>query len=132
MKKSRGASSATQRGPPHEQDVSSRKPRARLMPRKEITTPVVFVHGAFCGGWAFDAFREPFEAAGFETHAPNLPHHERGADLEALSQIGLKEYSEAIATYALELRAPPVLVGHSLGGLVVQLAAAKIPVTGLV
>jgi pimeloyl-ACP methyl ester carboxylesterase len=97
-----------------------------------IVTPVVFVHGAFCGGWAFDAFREPFEAAGFETHAPNLPHHERGADLEQLALSGLKDYAASIAHYLRDLRAPPVLVGHSLGGLVAQLAAARVPVAGLV
>ncbi|MEJ0058114.1 MAG: alpha/beta fold hydrolase [Terricaulis sp.] len=102
------------------------------MTRAAISTPVVFVHGAFCGGWAFDAFREPFEAAGFETHAPNLPHHERGADLEQLAHSGLKEYSEAIIAYTRTLRAPPVLVGHSLGGLVVQLAAMHTPVLGLI
>jgi pimeloyl-ACP methyl ester carboxylesterase len=97
-----------------------------------VTTPVVFVHGAFCGGWAFESFREPFETAGFETHAPNLLHHERGADLEALAQTGLKEYAAAIAHYIRALRAPPVLVGHSLGGLVVQLAAAQAEIKGLV
>src|SRR5262249_31990639 len=86
----------------------------------------------FCGGWAFDAFRQPFEAAGFETHAPNLPHHERGADLEQLAQCGLKDYSEALVLYARDLRAPPVLIGHSLGGLVGQLAASKRDVAGLV
>ena len=75
------------------------------MKRAGVVTPVVFVHGAFCGGWAFDGFREPFEAAGFETHAPNLPHHERGADLEQLAQTGLKDYAKAIAHYARELRA---------------------------
>jgi pimeloyl-ACP methyl ester carboxylesterase len=102
------------------------------MKRQSIATPAVFVHGAFCGGWAFDSFRERFEAAGFETHAPNLPHHERGADLEQLAATGLKEYAQAIAAYARDLRAPPVLLGHSLGGLVVQLAAAQVPVAGLV
>ncbi len=102
------------------------------MKRAQITTPVVFIHGAFCGGWAFDAFREPFEAAGFETHAPNLPHHERGADLEQLAQTGLKEYANAIARYTRTLRAPPVLVGHSLGGLVAQLAAMQMQPAGLV
>ena len=102
------------------------------MKRQSIATPAVFVHGAFCGGWAFDGFREPFEAAGFETHAPNLPHHERGADLEQLAQTGLKDYAEAITHYARGLRAPPVLVGHSLGGLVAQLVAARTPVAGLV
>jgi pimeloyl-ACP methyl ester carboxylesterase len=101
------------------------------MKRASVTTPVVFVHGAFCGGWAFDAFRQPFEAAGFETHAPNMPHHERGADLEALAQAGLKQYADAIAKYVHALRAPPVLVGHSLGGLVVQLAAMQVPVAGV-
>jgi pimeloyl-ACP methyl ester carboxylesterase len=100
--------------------------------RSSIVTPVVFVHGAFCGGWAFNAFREPFESAGFETHAPNLPHHERGADLEQLALSGLKDYAHAITHYVHNLRAPPVLVGHSLGGLVVQLAAAQTPVAGLV
>jgi pimeloyl-ACP methyl ester carboxylesterase len=95
-------------------------------------TPVVFVHGAFCGGWAFDGFREPFEAAGFETHAPNLPHHERGADLEQLALTGLKDYAHAIAHYVRGLRAPPVLAGHSLGGLVSQLVAMQTPVAGLV
>lgn len=102
------------------------------MKRSNIVTPVVFVHGAFCGGWAFDAFREPFENAGFETHAPNLPHHERGADLEQLALSGLKDYAHAITHYVHSLRAPPVLVGHSLGGLVVQLAAAQTPIAGLV
>ena len=92
----------------------------------------MFVHGAFCGGWAFDAFREPFEAAGFETHAPNLPHHERGADLELLAETGLKDYARALHHYVRELRAPPVLVGHSLGGLVAQLAAAQVQPAGLV
>jgi pimeloyl-ACP methyl ester carboxylesterase len=100
--------------------------------RGAVVTPVVFVHGAFCGGWAFDGFRESFEAAGFETHAPNLPHHERGGDLERLAQTGLKEYAHAIAHYVRGLRAPPVLAGHSLGGLVSQLVAAQVPVAGLV
>lgn len=95
-------------------------------------TPVVFVHGAFCGGWAFDAFREPFERAGFETHAPNLPHHERGADLEQLAHTGLKDYAHSIAHYLRELGAPAVLIGHSLGGLVAQIVAMHASVAGLV
>lgn len=99
---------------------------------KRSATPVVFVHGAFCGGWAFEAFRESFEAAGFESHAPNLPHHERGADMEALAQAGLKDYAAAIGDYVRALNAPPLLVGHSLGGLVVQLVAAQAEVKGLV
>ncbi len=102
------------------------------MSRKTGGGPVVFVHGAFCGGWAFDAFRAPFEEAGFETHAPNLPHHERGADMELLARAGVADYARAVQHYIEKLSAPPILIGHSLGGLVSQLTAARTPVRGLV
>jgi pimeloyl-ACP methyl ester carboxylesterase len=102
------------------------------MKRNKNATPAVFVHGAFCGGWAFEGFRQPFEAMGFETHAPTLPHHEAGADLEQLAQTGLKDYAQSVVDYIRPLRAPPVLIGHSLGGLVVQLAAMHAPVAALV
>lgn len=97
-----------------------------------MTYPIVFVHGAFCGGWAFDAFRAPFEAAGYETHAPFLPHHEPGADLERLAQCGVKDFADAIGEYVRGLGQPAVLIGHSLGGLVVQLAAMQAPCAGLI
>lgn len=94
--------------------------------------PIVFVHGAFVGGWSFDDFRKPFEEAGYETHAPNMPHHERGADMEALARAGVADYTKAIIDYAHKLRSPPILIGHSLGGLISQLVATKIPVRALV
>ena len=94
--------------------------------------PIVFLHGAFCGGWAFDAFRRPFEAAGYETHAPHLPHHDRGADMEALARCGVRDYAQAIADFISGLETPPILVGHSLGGLIAQITATRAPCAGLV
>lgn len=132
MTRSSRASKNTAWGNPNEQEPDGRCHSAPVVKRASISTPVVFVHGAFCGGWAFESFRQPFEAEGFETHAPNLPHHERGADLERLAKTGLKDYAQAITDYVRELRAPPVLAGHSLGGLVVQMAAMQIPVAGLI
>ena len=97
-----------------------------------MSQPLVFVHGAFCGGWAFDSFRAPFEAAGFDCHAPDLPFHETGADQTQLAQAGVRQFAKAIAEYARTLPTPPVLVGHSLGGLVAQMAATRIDTAGLV
>lgn len=102
------------------------------MSRAILKAPIVFVHGAFCGGWAFDAFRKPFEEAGYETHAPNLPHHERGADLEQLAHAGVLEYAKSIEIYARGLKSAPILVGHSLGGLIAQMVAARIETAALV
>jgi pimeloyl-ACP methyl ester carboxylesterase len=94
--------------------------------------PVVFVHGAFCGGWAFDAFRAPFEAAGFDTHAPDLPFHGPDSDQAGLAQSGVRSYAKAVAEFCRTLAAPPVLVGHSLGGLVAQMAVTRLDTAGLV
>src|SRR5262249_24216646 len=87
-----------------------------------MSASLIFVHGAFCGGWAVDKVRKPFEAAGFATRTPDLPFHERGADLERLAQCGVRDYADAIVKQARDLPAPPVLIGHSLGGLVAQIA----------
>jgi pimeloyl-ACP methyl ester carboxylesterase len=90
------------------------------------------VHGAFCGGWVFDTFRAPFMAAGHRVIAPDLPGH--GAHQRPLAAAGLsmREYARAIAGLAGSLEAPPVLIGHSLGGLVALLAAAEAPTAGLI
>ena len=40
--------------------------------------PIVMAHGAFCGGWAFEAFRQPFEAAGYDCLTPDLRGHGPG------------------------------------------------------
>lgn len=93
---------------------------------------IVLLHGAFCGGWAFDGFKQPFIAAGYETHAPNLPAHDRGADLEHLAVLGVREFSESFVRYLHTFDTPPIVIGHSLGGLIAQIAATRASVSGLV
>ena len=90
------------------------------------------VHGAFCGGWCFDDFRKPWEAAGFEVAAPDLPGHAPGEGALAAAGLSIRDYAQAVARWIRLCPEPPVLVGHSLGGLVIQLAAALAPVAGLV
>jgi pimeloyl-ACP methyl ester carboxylesterase len=94
------------------------------------------VHGAFCGGWVFDAFRAPFEAAGLRVEAPDLRGHgpaDRPGDVAGLS---MADYAADIAGLCRSLSeedgSPPVLLGHSMGGLVAQMAARRTPVSALV
>jgi pimeloyl-ACP methyl ester carboxylesterase len=86
--------------------------------------PLLFIHGAFCGGWAFDGFRARLAAAGFEGHAPDLRGH--------VANVSMSDYAADIAKLAGALAAPPIIVGHSLGGLIAQLVAQKVKVAGLV
>lgn len=84
---------------------------------------VVMVHGAFCGGWAFESFRAPFEARGWTVLAPDLPGHEPGASPAGLS---MRDYARSVARLCEALPERPVLLGHSMGGLVCQLAARQV------
>jgi pimeloyl-ACP methyl ester carboxylesterase len=93
-----------------------------------MPAPVIMVHGAFCSGWAFDQFKAPFEAAGHTVLTPTLPGHAPGEDPAGLS---VSRYAAAIAELVGQQSAPPLLLGHSLGGLVAQIAADRAPVAGL-
>jgi pimeloyl-ACP methyl ester carboxylesterase len=92
-------------------------------------TPIIMVHGAFCGGWTFDLFRVPFEAAGYPCLTPDLRGGAREGKTAGLS---MDDYAKDIAALVKGCETPPVLMGHSLGGLVAQMAAAKAPVAGLI
>ncbi len=97
-----------------------------------MPAPVVMVHGAFCGGWAFEAFKAPFEEAGHLCIALDLPGHHPGARPEAVLGLSITDYAKSLAKVIAACDEPPVVIGHSLGGLVAQLAAASAPVQSLV
>jgi len=93
---------------------------------KRSRPPLVMIHGAFCGPWAFDAFRKPFEAAGFKVHAPVLRHHDAGRNPPpALGHVSLLDYASDLEALIGELDETPVLLGHSMGGLLAQMLAAR-------
>ncbi len=94
-----------------------------------MPAPVVMVHGAFCAGWVFERFREPFETAGHRVIALDLPGHGAGGSVAGQS---MGDYARHVAEACAGLEAPPILVGHSMGGLVAQMAAARTPAAALV
>jgi len=89
------------------------------------------IHGAFCGGWAFNAFRKPFEAAGYDVATPNLKGHGPGDPPSAVVGVSMSDYAREVAALIKAYPEPPVVIGHSIGGLVSMMAAAKAPVAGL-
>ena len=94
--------------------------------------PIIMSPGGFCGGWVFDAFRGPFEKAGHEVIALDLPGH--GADERPSRVIGqsMSDYVKAVSDAARACHRPPVLLGHSLGGLVSLMAAQKVQTAAVV
>jgi pimeloyl-ACP methyl ester carboxylesterase len=92
----------------------------------------VMVHGAFCGGWAFERFRKPFVARGWQVIAPDLRGHGEADAAERVIGASMADYAADIAAICAGMAEPPVLVGHSMGGLVAQLAARRCKLTALV
>jgi len=90
------------------------------------------VHGAFGGGWMFDDFRSPFERAGYAVLTPDLPGHAPDEARGAVRGRSMADYAGAVARLCAAQPAPPILIGHSLGGLVAQMAATKTPVKALI
>ncbi|BAI72233.1 alpha/beta hydrolase fold [Azospirillum sp. B510] len=88
--------------------------------------PLLFVHGAFSGAWIWDAkFLPWFAARGWEAHAVSLRGHGDSEGRHRLDSFGIADFVDDVLEAAGRLSAPPVLIGHSMGGMVVQRALAK-------
>ncbi len=81
--------------------------------------PVLLVHGAWHGAWCWEPFfLDWFAARGHVTAAVDLTGHgARGGNPRGAT---LGTYVRDVAEAARTLGAPPVVVGHSMGGAVVQ------------
>ncbi len=90
---------------------------------------ILLLHGAFVGGWIFERLRSHLAHRGWRTHAPDLPYHSpdhaKSTPDPRLAELGLRDYRQAMKTEIARLNGKPVLIGHSLGGLLAQQLAAR-------
>lgn len=95
---------------------------------------VVLIHGAFSRGAEFGTAKAAFEARGYTAHVPVLRHHDVPSDDGAreIATLSLRDYTDDIVALVDSLVHPPLLVGHSLGGLIAQLVAARTRTAGVV
>jgi pimeloyl-ACP methyl ester carboxylesterase len=85
----------------------------------------VMIHGAWHGGWCFDALRPLLEAKGHKMIAPDLPG--MGADEASLAGVTLEGWSKFTADICRKAERPVILCGHSRGGIVISQAAEAVP-----
>lgn len=86
-----------------------------------LDAPLLFVHGAYCGAWVWDEHFLPYFAEqGYQAHAFSLRGHGNSEQPDSLHLTGLDAYVEDLDQAVRRLGETPVLVGHSLGGVVVQ------------
>ena len=85
--------------------------------------PVVLIHGAWQGSWAWEAFIPFLQEAGFTVHAVDLPGNGRdGADP---AKITLDHYLDYFDRLLAEIGRPLSLVAHSGGGAIATALAER-------
>lgn len=83
--------------------------------------PLLFIHGAFCGAWCWDEHFLPwFAQRGFDAYALSLSGHGESPGQEQLDSFSVADYVADVRAVVDGLPRPPVLIGHSMGGFVVQ------------
>jgi pimeloyl-ACP methyl ester carboxylesterase len=85
----------------------------------------VLVHGAWHGSWCWDEVARLLEKQGHKAVAIDLPGH--GNDKTPISQVTLQAYADRVVEVLNAQSEPVVLVGHSMGGIVLSQAAEHHP-----
>ncbi|MDG5484050.1 alpha/beta hydrolase [Mycolicibacterium gadium] len=89
--------------------------------------PILLLHGMFSTPKLLSGWVSLLESAGYRVHAPAYPGHDP-VDMAVLSRVTLSDYIAAALTAYDELDETPIVIGHSIGGLVAQhVAAAREP-----
>jgi pimeloyl-ACP methyl ester carboxylesterase len=84
-------------------------------------TPILFVHGMWHAAWCWsEHFMPYFSQQGYRTHALSLRGHGDSDGHDRLRWSSIRDYVADVAEVAGQFDTPPVAVGHSMGGMVVQ------------
>ncbi|WP_207435014.1 alpha/beta hydrolase [Sabulibacter ruber] len=92
---------------------------------------IIFIHGMFQNSKSWDNWVAYFTQRGYNCLAPSWPLHEgEPAQLRAnppagLGELGLDEVTTAIETLILNQGTKPIVIGHSVGGLLTQVFANR-------
>ncbi len=87
----------------------------------QAKTPILLIHGAWHGSWCWQEFFVPFlQNQGFDCRVVDLPEHGAQRSKANLNHLWMDHYLQFLRQEISHYPEAPVLVGHSLGGYLVQ------------
>jgi pimeloyl-ACP methyl ester carboxylesterase len=86
---------------------------------------IVFIHGLWLHSTSWGAWQEFFAAAGYDTIAPEWPGTpdtvaEARANPDSIADHGIDDVTTHYAAIIDSMDQPPILVGHSFGGMIAE------------
>jgi pimeloyl-ACP methyl ester carboxylesterase len=84
--------------------------------------PVLLIHGMFGGAWYWENYQSLLARKGYESHAVNLRGHHGSRPVPDIGKVSLDEFVADALEVARSLK-NPIVVGHSMGGLMAQKVA---------
>ncbi|MGW4561160.1 alpha/beta fold hydrolase [Streptomyces sp. NPDC004561] len=95
---------------------------------------IVMVHGAQQGWWVFERWIPVFARSGWTALALSLPNHtgSRVLPRPAFVSLTIMDYVREVLRVVDRLAPRPVLLGHSMGGLLAQMVAERMTPEALV
>lgn len=83
--------------------------------------PILFVHGAWHAAWCWGKyFLRYFASKGYPAYALSLSNHGKTKGKKSLNCTLISDYVKDLADVIKTFEKKPIVVGHSMGGLVVQ------------
>jgi pimeloyl-ACP methyl ester carboxylesterase len=83
---------------------------------------IVLIHGAWLTPRSWENFERYFKEKGYEVYVPEWPRKADGVEAQrrdpsALAGLGVREIVDHLEAYVREIPEPPIIMGHSFGGL---------------
>ena len=93
-----------------------------------MTETIVMIHGMWGTGWYWENFKRFFEGEGYRCVVPTLRFHDmdpKGLPDPRLGTTSLLDYAADLEKLIRELHVTPILMGHSMGGLLAQILGSR-------
>lgn len=84
--------------------------------------PVLLIHGIFSGAWQWEKYQSLLARHGYESHAVNLRGRSGSRPVTDIGAVRLQDYVADALAVARSLGSP-IVIGHSMGGLLAQKVA---------
>jgi len=86
------------------------------------------IHGMFGGSWCWEKYRVFFECGGYRCLTPVLRYHDvdpKDRPHPNLGTVGLLDYADDLEQVIRGLDEKPIIIGHSMGGLIAQILGSR-------